>query len=139
VAAQLGSRAAPRAVLDHRLLGRGSLWRQWFAASGLTDVELDRRPRANYQIDQFHITAAIEGHGIALASPHLFARELESGRLIRPFALEIADDGHDYWLVYPTARRHAPKLVAFRTWILAEARACLGAAPPPVPRRRGRP
>ncbi|TIO13254.1 MAG: LysR family transcriptional regulator, partial [Mesorhizobium sp.] len=49
----------------------------------------------------------------------LFKNELADGRLIQPFDL-VGDDGHAYWLVYPTARRNVPKIRAFRDWILAE-------------------
>ncbi|TIX45317.1 MAG: LysR family transcriptional regulator, partial [Mesorhizobium sp.] len=49
----------------------------------------------------------------------LFKTELADGRLIQPFDL-VGDDGHAYWLVYPTARRNVPKIRAFRDWILSE-------------------
>jgi LysR family glycine cleavage system transcriptional activator len=123
------ARRSPRALLEHRLIGKPDDWRRWFAAAGVAGVELPRRHDVEYDIDQFNVTAAIEGHGVALASPDVFARELETRRLARPYALSI-DAGAlgDFWLVYPTARRTAPKIVAFRRWILAEARAAQPAA-----------
>ncbi len=111
-----------------------ALWRRWFTAAGLADVALDDLPGVEYDIDQFHITAAIEGHGIALASPDVFSLELQRGRQIRPFAQAISNDTA-YWLVYPTAHRQAPKIVAFRAWLLAEARAQRQVDKPPRPRR----
>lgn len=111
-----------RWLLEHRLLGPLDLWRRWFAAAGLPDVELPARTGVAYDLDQFHIATAIEGHGIALASADLFSRELETGRLVRASTTALVD-GRGYWLVYPGARRLAPKIAAFRAWILGEARA----------------
>lgn len=117
------ARRSPKALLEHRLLGKPDDWRQWFAAAGLANVELPRRREVDYDIDQFNVTAASEGHGIALASPDVFGREIETRRLARPYEVSIpAKEVGDFWLIYPTARRLAPKIVAFRRWILAEAR-----------------
>ena len=128
------SRRSPRALLEHRLLGQADAWQRWFAAAGITGLELPRRRDVDYDIDQYNVTAAIEGHGIALASPDVFSRELETRRLARPYELTVpAGEVGDFWLVYPTARRLAPKIIAFRRWILAEARAAL---PRPRPRLR---
>ena len=55
------------------------------------------------------------------------AADVAAGRLIQPFDL-ICNDGDAYWLAYPEARRNAPKVSAFRTWILAEMKAFLGEA-----------
>lgn len=124
------ARRSPRALLEHRLLGALEDWRRWFTAAGHASAELPRRLGLDYDIDQFNVTAAMEGHGVALASPDVFARELETGRLARPYELTIdAGAVGDFWLVYPTARRLAPKIAAFRRWVLAEARA--GSAPGP--------
>jgi LysR family transcriptional regulator, glycine cleavage system transcriptional activator len=122
LAAQL-ARRSPRALLEHRLFGRPETWRRWFAALGVDPVDLPRRRDLDYDIDQYNVTAAIEGHGIALASPEIFSREVETRRLAKPFEYTVSSgDVGDFWLVYPTARRLAPKIVAFRRWILAEAR-----------------
>lgn len=128
------ARRAPRALLERRLFGKPDDWRRWLAAAGVAG-ELPARLALDYDIDQYNVTAALENDGVVLTSPEVFARELETRRLARPYALAI-DPGAvgDFWLVYPTARRLAPKIVAFRRWILAEARA--GAAPrAPRPRR----
>jgi LysR family glycine cleavage system transcriptional activator len=124
------ARRSPRAMLEHRLLGKRESWQRWFAAAGIANVELPHRREVDYEIDQFNVTAASEGHGIALASPDVFARDLETRRLARPYELTVpAIDFGDFWLVYPSARRLAPKIVAFRRWILAEARAAQSGEP----------
>jgi len=67
----------------------------------------------------YEANAAIAGHGVAILTRELFKAELADGRLIQPFDLR-GDDGHAYWLVYPTGRRNVPKIRAFRDWVLAE-------------------
>ena len=51
--------------------------------------------------------------------PAFYRYEIESGQLIQPFDL-VGNSTHDYWLVYPEARRNATKVRAFREWILPE-------------------
>lgn len=124
------ARRAPRALIERRLFGKPDDWRRWFAAAGVTG-ELPARISIDYDIDQYNVTAALEADGVVLTSPEVFARDLESHRLARPYPLAIDSGGvGDFWLVYPTARRLAPKIVAFRRWILAEARAMQPAAKP---------
>ena len=62
---------------------------------------------------------AAAGQGVAMLNPIFFASELASGRLVQPFDL-VCSDSRDYWLCYRTARRTAPKIQAFRDWILRE-------------------
>jgi LysR family glycine cleavage system transcriptional activator len=59
------------------------------------------------------------GQGVAILTRAFFQAELADGRLIQPFEL-MCSDGNAYWLVYPEARRNAPKIRAFRDWLLAE-------------------
>ena len=73
----------------------------------------------------YEANAAIAGQGVAIITRALFRTELKDGRLIQPFDL-VGDDGHAYWLVYPTARRNVPKIRVFREWILAEVKNSLG-------------
>ena len=66
------------------------------------------------------IDAAINGQGIALARTTLAAWDLINGRLVRPFpdSLRLSKT---YWIVCPKATSNLPKIVTFRTWLLAEA------------------
>jgi LysR family glycine cleavage system transcriptional activator len=123
------ARRSPRALLERRLFGRPDDWRRWFAAAGVIG-EPPAQLAIDYDIDQYNVTAALEGDGVVLASNEVFARDLETQRLARPYALAVdAGAVGDFWLVYPSARRHAPKIVAFRRWILAEARAAQATKP----------
>jgi LysR family transcriptional regulator of beta-lactamase len=60
--------------------------------------------------------AAMRGEGVALAPPILFRREIDSGQLVRPFAIE-ADVG-GYWLTRLKSRPPTVGMVAFRTWLM---------------------
>ena len=66
------------------------------------------------------ISGAIDGQGIALARTTLAAWDLINRRLVRPFpdSLPLAKT---YWIVCPKATSNLPKIVTFRTWLLAEA------------------
>jgi len=64
---------------------------------------------------------------MALARTTLAAWDLIHKRLVRPFpvALPLAKS---YWIVCPKATADLPKLVAFRGWLLAQARRRPGVA-----------
>jgi LysR family glycine cleavage system transcriptional activator len=94
-------------------------WTAWLEAAGVANDDALHGPvlnRASMLID-----AAIDGHGVALARTTLAAWDLIHKRLVRPFpvALPLAKS---YWIVCPKATADLPKLVAFRGWLLAEAR-----------------
>jgi LysR family transcriptional regulator of beta-lactamase len=67
------------------------------------------------------VEAAMQGAGVALAPARMFERELQSGRLVRPFELEVSTGG--YWLSWVKSKRMTPAMQAFRTWIVSEAAA----------------
>lgn len=94
-------------------------WSAWFDAAGIPDTGTVHGPvmnRASMLID-----AAVDGHGIALARTTLAAWDLVNQRLARPFALSLPLST-SYWIVCPKATANLPKLVAFRDWLVAEAR-----------------
>lgn len=93
-------------------------WEAWFAAAGhVVPPGVARGARLDNQ--QIMGRAAVEGHGVALLNPQFFADDLASGRLVQPFAQLFLSPRH-YYLVYPKARQHQPKIQAFRSWILDE-------------------
>ena len=70
------------------------------------------------------LASALGDQGIALASPVLFARELEAGLLVQPVPLSVKlIPDYAYWLVWPEGRRRSPKIARFRDWIMAAAEA----------------
>jgi LysR family transcriptional regulator, glycine cleavage system transcriptional activator len=94
-------------------------WHDWFAAAGVKNVDLSRRPDNSLGVQQFEGMAAIAGQGVALINPFFFPDDLASGRLVKPFDLMAVTD-RSYWLVYPKARRRSAKIEAFRDWVLSE-------------------
>lgn len=120
LAATIGGVHEPADLFKLPILDPGDIWwREWFALAGVPADELANRTGTSMGAQAYEANAAIAGHGVAILTTALFKTELAAGRLIQPFDL-VGDDGHAYWLVYPTARRNVPKIRAFRDWILAE-------------------
>ena len=92
-------------------------WSNWLEAAGVVD-EPPAGPvlnRASMLID-----AAVDGQGIALARTTLAAGDLISGRLVRPFAVNLRLS-KTYWIVCPKATAMLPKIKRARDWLLAQA------------------
>lgn len=120
LAASIGGVREPADLLRLPILDPGDIWwMQWFEAAGVTGHDLAKRPGSSMGAQAYEANAAMAGHGVAILTRSLFKNEIADGRLIQPFDL-VGDDGHAYWLVYPTARRNVPKIRAFRDWLLAE-------------------
>ncbi len=94
----------------------GSLWRRWFAAAGIADVNVGRGPRILET--GLAIDAAVAGQGIALADEALIADDLANGRLVKLCDVALADGAY-YLLSLASTQRRRP-LAAFRDWLLAE-------------------
>ena len=95
-----------------------SVWNDWFAAAGVPMPALNG-PVLNQA--SILIDAAVNGQGVALARTTLAAWDLISGRLVRPLSLSLPL-ANTYWIVCPKASANAPRIAAFRAWLLAEAR-----------------
>ena len=65
--------------------------------------------------------AAAQGAGMALLPVEMFARELQQGRLAKPFAQELHRGA--YWLTRLQSRPATGAMTAFRDWLLAQASA----------------
>ncbi|MEK9672973.1 MAG: transcriptional regulator GcvA [Rhodospirillaceae bacterium] len=95
-------------------------WEVWLRAHG---VECDKALGGPVISPHWMLVeAAAQGQGVALVKSTVAERDLESGRLIRPFA-EIYPVAHAYWLVMPEDSAEKPKVRAFRDWIIYEAKA----------------
>ena len=115
---QLGGLARPEDLLSAPLIGVPEEWDVWFAAAGIGGRgQKTAPPRLAGDSQTLEVASALGGQGVALASPILFAAELDSGRLVAPFDT-YAHYGGGYWLAYPADRRRAPKIRAFREWVL---------------------
>lgn len=114
--------AAPTDLKHHTLLHaqlRADDWRIWLHAAGVDDIDAEHGPV--FETRNFAIQAAIDGLGVAIVDPHLVAEELKSSRLIQPFA-QLPISRGAYYLVYPDRITKAERFIAFRDWLLSEAR-----------------
>jgi len=112
---------APRDLEHHLLLhddGHGD-WRTWLLAAGVDGIDPARGPI--FTDSSMLIQAAMAGQGVALARGVLAADELAAGRLVRPFTLSLPTE-YAYYLVCPRDTAEQSKIVAFREWLLIEAR-----------------
>lgn len=104
------------------LVGEASEWEAWLAAADVAAGDKAAAPRLTANSQALEVASALGGHGVALGSPILYAREIRAGLLVQPFALTVPlTDG--FWLCYPKGRRSSPKIARFRDWILAQASA----------------
>jgi LysR family transcriptional regulator of beta-lactamase len=111
VAARLGDAAG---------LGRETLlrsyradeWPRWFDAAGIACPAV-RGPV--FDSSTLMVAAAVAGHGVALAPPAMFEKELRTESLVRPFPVEIATGR--YWLTRLNSRSDSEAMRAFRTWL----------------------
>ena len=91
-------------------------WARWFAAAGLPG------PAIRGMVCDSSLTlaeAAAQGAGVALLPARLFGRDLQSGRLVQPFPLEIP--AGSYWLTRLKSRAETAAMRAFRVWLAAAA------------------
>lgn len=104
------------ATLLHALPRLGQ-WQMWLSAAGVSGVDAERGPK--FHNTPLTLDAALAGLGVAIADRRLVAKELDSGRLVVPFAIPLPTESA-YYLVYPQERADYPKIAAFRDWLLAE-------------------
>lgn len=122
--------APPQALADEPLLGDVDLWTRWFAAMGLKRRVV---PVATFNDAGLMLQAAEQGLGIALARELLAADAFTEHRLARlsPRGI-VLEDSYNYHLVYPSALRDWPPLVALRRWMFDEMERSRRTMPGPV-------
>ena len=70
--------------------------------------------------------AALQGAGVALAPPLMFARQLAAGAIEQPFAIGITTGS--YWLTRLQSRPETSAMAAFKQWLLHAAQEPVGAS-----------
>jgi LysR family transcriptional regulator of beta-lactamase len=93
---------------------RADEWARWFAAA---NVPCPVIRGAVFDSSVTMAEAAAQGVGVALLPASMFARELEEGRLVRPFDLEIS--AGEYWLTWLKSKPETAGMRAFRAWLLS--------------------
>jgi LysR family glycine cleavage system transcriptional activator len=110
----------PASMLSQPLLiDRNLSWHAWFKSAG---VKLDRDIAGTSFTDTNALMeAAVMGQGIALGRLSVARSDILAGKLVRlsEHSLRVA---YCHYAVYPIASESNPALVAFRDWLVEEAR-----------------
>jgi LysR family glycine cleavage system transcriptional activator len=110
----------PASMLSQPLLiDRNLSWRAWFKSAGL---KLDRDIEGTSFTDTNALMeAAITGQGIALGRLSFTRSDILAGKLVRlsEHGLRVS---YCHYAVYPISSESNPALVAFRDWLIEEAR-----------------
>ncbi|RXH05846.1 transcriptional regulator GcvA [Bradyrhizobium vignae] len=113
----------PEDLRNHPLLHTSNAnsddWRLWLTAAGLP-ADIARQPGITFDMIFMTIQAAIDGIGVAMGRTSYVQDDIAKGRLVVPFKIALPADA-GFYLVAPEGRRQAPKLAAFRQWVLAAA------------------
>lgn len=93
-------------------------WHMWAKAAGVEGINTGHGPR--FTVEAMAIEAAINGAGVALVSHSAITDDLQSGRLVKPFDLDLKTD-LAFWLVCPHSHLRRAKVRAFYDWLITEA------------------
>lgn len=96
-------------------------WSEWLHRAGAGNVDPTRGLQVNNSAAV--LQAAIEGRGVALARSVMARDDLAAGRLVRLFPQIAVAATLAYYIVYRPACASLPKVMQFRDWLQAEARA----------------
>ena len=90
-------------------------WEHWLKAA---NVSLDPTMGPHFDTYSLALKAAVAGMGVAMTRDHFSADDIKSGRLIKPFDIEV--EASETWFVaHQTDRGHSLKVRAFKDWILS--------------------
>lgn len=92
-------------------------WAMWLDHAGVEGVDATRGP--SFWPSHLVINAAIDGLGVALAKRNWVDRDIEEGRLVRPFDLSLPVE-FSYFLVYPESRADDQMIATFVDWVRGE-------------------
>ena len=96
-------------------------WSMWMAKAGIDGF--DDSQTVAFADSNHVVQAVLEGAAVGLAEPVMIANDLSQGRLVRLFDISLdVSDQHFYYLVYPEYNREDTAVMAFRHWVLGEAR-----------------
>jgi len=95
-------------------------WATLLATAGA--IHVDPGPGLWFDTTPIALEVAAQGGGMPLGRSSMLERELASGRLVRPFELELPID-EGFFRVAPDMGPRHPDAAIFRDWLLAEATA----------------
>jgi len=96
-------------------LPRHHTWLQFVRTHHLNGVNIER----GLVFDTAVLAAqyALGGQGLALVDPNLFAEEIRTGRLVKPFEA-VLDDGYGYYLTTHPEGLGDTAIALFRSWLI---------------------
>jgi LysR family glycine cleavage system transcriptional activator len=95
-------------------------WAMWLLHAGVLGVDATRGP--SFWPSHLVINAAIDGMGVALAKRNWVEKDIEEGRLVKPFEISLPVE-FSYYLVYPESRLKDPLITRFVDWVRSEVEA----------------
>lgn len=114
----------PEDLAHHTLLhtsdGFEDDWRVWLTAAGLPS-DISRLPGLTADMVFMTIQSAIDGLGVAIARTAFVEADIAKGRLVAPFSMSLPADA-GFYLAAPEGKADAPKIDAFRKWIVTAAK-----------------
>jgi LysR family glycine cleavage system transcriptional activator len=93
-------------------------WAEWLELAGAPEV--DWRRGQQFSNIYLAIEAALVGRGVALAEAALVQDELATGRLVKPFDIELQSN-YSQWILTLPEKADRPDIRRFRTWLIAQA------------------
>jgi len=96
-------------------LPRHHRWLELARQAGLAQVNVERG--IVFDTAVLAIEYALSGEGVALVDPNLFAEEIRTGRLVKPFDVTL-DDGYGYYLLTHPEDLGDTAIAMFRSWLI---------------------
>ena len=93
-------------------------WGVWLSAAGVRNVDTSHGVWFNQMA--LALQAAVQGQGVTLATRAIAGDEMAAGRLVAPFSTEVSTP-FGYYFLCRSDQVAAPKIVAFRDWLMSEA------------------
>jgi DNA-binding transcriptional LysR family regulator len=110
-------------------LPRHYFWTEFARKAGLTGVNCERG--VVFDTAVLAVQYALSGAGICLVDTHLFADEIRTGRLVKPFDV-VLDDGYGYYLITHPDGLSDTAIALFRSWLIERFGTGAAAASPPL-------
>lgn len=100
------------------VLGYKEGWATWLTAAGAAKVNAGSGVQFDSSLMAFEVAA--NGGGVALGRTSMSAKEVQSGRLVRPFSLSVPI-AEAFYVLTPEEGLSHPDAALFRDWLVAKA------------------
>jgi LysR family glycine cleavage system transcriptional activator len=92
-------------------------WQAWLDKAGLVDLKPSRK--LSFDSYVMALQAAADGKGVAMAMWPFAAEDIDNGKLVCPFDLQVLCN-HSWKIIYESAHRHKTKIRHFEKWLIAQ-------------------